>query len=377
MRYGIPGFRTPREVLDAEIQRILDLGVKTRLKCRDRHRRHAGAICARTSTRCSSAWARSPGGRCRRPAATRRTSSPPRVPEGVQRRPAAPRRQARGRHRRRRHVDRRRHGRAPPRPHRARQADRLPGARDRRPPGARRGVGVGEAGRRGDADLGVRRRQDAGEQARDRAGAGRRHRHPRRARAGVRGQGRRTAAPSRCASRAARRSSSARKLEIKIIEGTEEDIPADLIVSAIGQAVDFTGLEEFDNGKGAVTADKNYQVAGKPGMFAGGDVLRPHLLTTAIGHGAIAADGIDRFLRGEEQEKRPKIDVHAFDLQRKMIEKGLTFSETHEPIRGTDSTQRRHPQLRQPLRPLRDPARGAVPRPLRLHAAPASATSSR
>jgi Pyruvate/2-oxoacid:ferredoxin oxidoreductase delta subunit/thioredoxin reductase len=128
------------------------------------------------------------------------------------------------------------------------------------------------------------------------------------------------------------------KLEIKVIEGSEEDIPADLIVSAIGQAVDFTGLEEFDNGRGAVTADKNYQVGSKPGTFAGGDVLRPHLLTTAIGHGAIAADGIDRFLRGEEQGKRPKIDVHAFDLQRKMIEKGLTFSETHEPILGTDTT---------------------------------------
>ena len=34
MRYGIPGFRTPRDVLDAEIQRILDLGVKTRMKTR-------------------------------------------------------------------------------------------------------------------------------------------------------------------------------------------------------------------------------------------------------------------------------------------------------------------------------------------------------
>nr|HMQ72960.1 FAD-dependent oxidoreductase [Rubrivivax sp.] len=30
MRYGIPGFRTPRKVLDAEIQRILDLGVSAR-----------------------------------------------------------------------------------------------------------------------------------------------------------------------------------------------------------------------------------------------------------------------------------------------------------------------------------------------------------
>ena len=33
MRYGIPGFRTPRKVLDAEIQRILDLGVEAKLNC--------------------------------------------------------------------------------------------------------------------------------------------------------------------------------------------------------------------------------------------------------------------------------------------------------------------------------------------------------
>ena len=126
------------------------------------------------------------------------------------------------------------------------------------------------------------------------------------------------------------------RLEIKNIEGTEEDIPADLIVSAIGQAVDFSGLDEFDNGKGGINADRNYQVQAQPGIFVGGDVVRPHLLTTAIGHGAIAADGIERFLRSEPLDKRPKIDVHTFDLQRKMIEKGLAFSEVHEPIRGTD-----------------------------------------
>ena len=128
------------------------------------------------------------------------------------------------------------------------------------------------------------------------------------------------------------------RLEIKTIEGTEEDIPADLIVSAIGQAVDFTGLDEFNNGKGAINSDKNYQVQGQPGFFVGGDVVRPHLLTTAIGHGAIAAEGIDRFLQNEPLEKRPKIDVHAFDLKRKMLEKGYTFSEEHEPIRGTDKS---------------------------------------
>ncbi|MBA4177681.1 MAG: glutamate synthase [Leptothrix sp. (in: Bacteria)] len=126
------------------------------------------------------------------------------------------------------------------------------------------------------------------------------------------------------------------RLDVKVVPGTEEDIEADLIVSAIGQAVDFTGLESLNNGKGAIASDKNYQVQGQPGMFVGGDVVRPHLLTTAIGHGAIAADGIDRHLRSEALDKRPKIDVHSFDLTRKLIEKGLPVTQIEEPLRGTD-----------------------------------------
>ena len=125
------------------------------------------------------------------------------------------------------------------------------------------------------------------------------------------------------------------KLEIKNIEGSEHDIEADLIVSAIGQAVDFTGLEEFNNGKGAVSTDKNYVVNGQSGVFAGGDVLRPHLLTTAIGHGSIAADGIHNFLLGRDLEKRPKIDAHQFDLMRKMAEKGIKIETVQGPMRGT------------------------------------------
>jgi NADPH-dependent glutamate synthase beta subunit-like oxidoreductase/Pyruvate/2-oxoacid:ferredoxin oxidoreductase delta subunit len=128
------------------------------------------------------------------------------------------------------------------------------------------------------------------------------------------------------------------RLEIKNIPGTEEDIEADLIVSAIGQAVDFTGLETLNNGKGGITSDKNYQVQGQAGMFVGGDVVRPHLLTTAIGHGAIAADGIDRHLRAEPLDKRPKIDVHSFDLTRKMIEKGLKVTSIEQPLWGTDAS---------------------------------------
>lgn len=126
------------------------------------------------------------------------------------------------------------------------------------------------------------------------------------------------------------------KLELKLLPDTEEEIEADLIVSAIGQAVDFSGLEALDNGKGAIAADRNYQVAGRPGLFVGGDVIRPHLLTTAIGHGAIAAEGIDRFLQGEAPDKRPKVDVHAFDLLRKLAEKGQPVPPITEPLRGSD-----------------------------------------
>jgi len=129
------------------------------------------------------------------------------------------------------------------------------------------------------------------------------------------------------------------RLDIKPIEGTEKDLPADLIVSAIGQTVDLTGLEVFNNGKGGVSTDKNYALTGKPGVFAGGDVIRPHLLTTAIGHGAIAADGIDQFLAGHEPGRRPKIDVHSFDLMRKYVEKGVKLGEIKDAQTGTDANK--------------------------------------
>jgi NADPH-dependent glutamate synthase beta subunit-like oxidoreductase len=145
--------------------------------------------------------------------------------------------------------------------------------------------------------------------------------------------------------------------EMKIKAGTERDLPADLVVSAIGQAVDFTGLEQFDTGKGLMAADKNYRVPGNANIFVGGDVLRPHLLTTAIGHASIAAEGIDAYLRGEELEKRPKVDVHHFDLIRKMAERALDPEPYHsvpkaeivkqegfakeidQGLRGTDSAK--------------------------------------
>ena len=82
-------------------------------------------------------------------------------------------------------------------------------------------------------------------------------------------------------------------------------------------------MEEFDNGRGLINTDKYYQYPDRPGHFVAGDIIRPHLLTTAIGQASIAADSIDFYLRNDTPVKRPKVDVHHFDLLDKLRETNL------------------------------------------------------
>ncbi len=122
------------------------------------------------------------------------------------------------------------------------------------------------------------------------------------------------------------------------IEGTEFEVEADLVVSAIGQGGDLTGIEEMGNDRRLIDTDKFYQVPNRPGHFVAGDIIRPHLLTTAIGQASIAAESIDHYLNGMEQAKRPKVDVHHFDLLSKLNEAGLSPSEyDHTQTWGTAS----------------------------------------
>jgi len=336
MRYGIPGFRTPREVLDAEIQRILDLGVKARLKCRigtdvtlEQLRHDYDAVFLGMGAQAGRAL---PIPEADAPNVVTATSFLRAFNDG-----------------RLRHVGRRvvvvgGGDTSIDVATVARRLGHIENAKATDVEGAiagRMAQDVAEISAKQGAEVtltsifGIDKMQANKHEIEQALAEGIAIRGGLSPVALVKGpDGRATAL--RVAQCEAKMVSG--RLEIKMIAGTEEDIPADLIVSAIGQAVDFTGLEEFDNGKGAVATDKNYQIAGKPGTFAGGDLIRPHLLTTAIGHGSIAADGIDRFLANEDLERRPKIDVHIFDLQRKLIEKGLQLGETHEPIRGTDAS---------------------------------------
>ncbi len=113
-------------------------------------------------------------------------------------------------------------------------------------------------------------------------------------------------------------------------EGTEYDIPADLIVCAVGQHIDWLGMDGFKNPKNVASIDKNLQATGQPGLFVGGDAINPNLLTTAIGHARIAAEGIDDYVMGREVEKRPKVDKKLFDLIENLEKFGAKFEEVPE-----------------------------------------------
>ena len=335
MRYGIPGFRTPRDVLDAEIQRILDLGVKTRMNCHvgkditlEQIRKDFDAVFLGMGAQAGRAL---PIADAEAPNVVTATAFLKAFNDG-----------------RLQHVGRRVVvvGGGDTSIDVATVARRLGHISHAKPTDAEHAI----AGRMAQdvADISAKQGADvtltsvfnidkmqANKHEIAQALAEGIH-----IRGGltpigiVRGADGRAAAlrVAQCEAKMA-----GGKLEIKTIAGSEEDIEADLIVSAIGQAVDFTGLEEFNNGKGAISADRNYMVAGQQGVFAAGDVIRPHLLTTAIGHGAIAADGLHNFLLGRNLEKRPKIDAHHFDLMRKLTEKGIKIEETHEPMRGTNN----------------------------------------
>ncbi len=120
------------------------------------------------------------------------------------------------------------------------------------------------------------------------------------------------------------------------VPGTEINIDADLIVSAIGQVGDFTGFEDLNNGKGLMDFDRNYRSPKREGHFVAGDILRPHLLTTAIGQARVAVDGIDQYLRGDDLTRRPKYDGVRFNMLNYLEEHGRELAEKHGEVRGTD-----------------------------------------
>lgn len=120
------------------------------------------------------------------------------------------------------------------------------------------------------------------------------------------------------------------------------EIECTLVASAIGQVGDFEGFEDLKNDRGFMNPTAKYEIEGKEGNFVAGDIVRPHLLTTAIGHASIASESIHRYLTDTKIKRRPKVDVHHFNLLEELKEHGKApedrdFGDTiDDGVRGTD-----------------------------------------
>jgi Pyruvate/2-oxoacid:ferredoxin oxidoreductase delta subunit len=84
--------------------------------------------------------------------------------------------------------------------------------------------------------------------------------------------------------------------------GSEFDLAATAIVSAVSQEPDFDPLPELRAGRDWVKAD-DWGATPLAGVFSGGDDVELGLVSIAIGQGRFAAEAIDARLRGRTMSK--------------------------------------------------------------------------
>jgi len=100
-------------------------------------------------------------------------------------------------------------------------------------------------------------------------------------------------------------------------ENSESVIECDTVILAIGQAprLDFLTPDEGVeiSGRGLVVADKETLMTSAPGVFAGGDcVFGPRLIIDSVADGKRIAVGIDKYLTGREHPD-PEIEVQVLE----------------------------------------------------------------
>ncbi len=99
--------------------------------------------------------------------------------------------------------------------------------------------------------------------------------------------------------------------------GEFEELEADSLVLALGQETDLSlldGVPGLEISDGVVKVEPN-MMTGHPGIFAGGDMVpAERTVTVAVGHGKKAARHIDAWLRGRAYEPPPKHGLASFDM---------------------------------------------------------------
>ncbi len=98
--------------------------------------------------------------------------------------------------------------------------------------------------------------------------------------------------------------------------GELDELEADSLVLALGQETDLSlldGVPEIEVADGVVQVAPN-MMTGHPGIFAGGDMVpAERTVTVGVGHGKKAAKNIDAWLRGAPYEPPPKHELASFD----------------------------------------------------------------
>ena len=102
-----------------------------------------------------------------------------------------------------------------------------------------------------------------------------------------------------------------------------EKVEADQVILAIGQAADLSFMDEsvpLKAERGLIVVDEKTQATDMPGVFAGGDVGRgPGAIIDAIADGRRAASSIDRFLGGDgviDETIAQKPEAQSYDGKR-------------------------------------------------------------
>lgn len=91
------------------------------------------------------------------------------------------------------------------------------------------------------------------------------------------------------------------------IEGSEFDVDATAIIPAISQEPDFTGLEHLREGKDWIKVDERKKVS--ENLYAGGDNLNLGLVVHALFHGRTAAEAVHEKFSGEKPSTLNKENV--------------------------------------------------------------------
>jgi NADPH-dependent glutamate synthase beta subunit-like oxidoreductase/NAD-dependent dihydropyrimidine dehydrogenase PreA subunit len=130
-----------------------------------------------------------------------------------------------------------------------------------------------------------------------------------------------------------------RRFSPSFYPNSETQFECDTVILAIGQAPNLDFLKPEDgvqiSPRGLVQANRESLMTSAPGIFAGGDcVFGPRLIIDSVGDGKRAAVGIDEYLRGHKHPD-PIIEIEVLDRHR-MIENFIDIMRQPVPMLPLD-----------------------------------------